>query len=301
MTLNRISSQTRRNGFTLIELLVVIAIIAVLAAMLLPALAAAKEKAQRAQCISNMHQLGLALQMYCNDNNQFLPWPNWGATQPVAGWLYNYSPGQAYDLYYTLTGQPCSVSTYDGNPYKWMQNAITELKGGTFYQYINNWKVYMCPLDPPGSANTSWANRGNQISTYVMNSCAGFMYNSGDTPASQNPQHKTVKITQVWNSQCVAMWEADIYGVITPTEDVFNDGSNFPDPSIGGEGLGTQHYPSARENFGKGGGCVLALDGGANFMKFITWQSEAATPASKAAVGTSGSPPTLLWWQIPQP
>ena len=78
-----------RPGFTLIELLVVIAIIAILAALLLPALAKAKAKAQRASCLSNCRQVGFALFMYDGDvgkipyqaghnetydfNNQFAP------------------------------------------------------------------------------------------------------------------------------------------------------------------------------------------------------------------------------------
>ncbi len=80
----------RRSGFSLIDLFILIAILAILAAMLLPALARAKQKAQRISCINNLKQIGIAYRLWEGDHNDLLP-----AQQTVAkgGWKDAGGPG----------------------------------------------------------------------------------------------------------------------------------------------------------------------------------------------------------------
>ena len=78
----------KRRAFTLIELLVVIAIIAMLAAMLMPVLSRGKERGRTAVCLSNLHQMGIALQVYIGENNNHLPFMNDMPTNSLITNLY---------------------------------------------------------------------------------------------------------------------------------------------------------------------------------------------------------------------
>jgi prepilin-type N-terminal cleavage/methylation domain-containing protein len=79
------------GAFTLIEMLIVMAIIGILAGMLLPALAKARESARRANCASNLNQIGKTLAIYCIANDDYLPsWACYGSTQgTVEGTIQN--------------------------------------------------------------------------------------------------------------------------------------------------------------------------------------------------------------------
>lgn len=132
----------QRRAFTLIELLVVISIIAVLAAMLFPAFTRARDRATQARCLSNLRQLGLAIQNYHSDWDGRFPFAiDYADRESISTWYqwqntsYNYIP-HAGDNVRMLAARKAS----DGSPYGGQIDRVLR-------PYTTSDAVWRCPGD----------------------------------------------------------------------------------------------------------------------------------------------------------
>jgi prepilin-type N-terminal cleavage/methylation domain-containing protein len=144
----------RETGFTLIELLVVIAIIAILASTQLPALARAKQEAQRINCVNNLQRVGKAYRLWGNDNGDRYPAQQ---TAALGGWQDLVNEGTTADRYIYYN-------------YTIMQNEMGESA-----------KIVMCPADdriPNTNFYPPWADAPTPTTSYPAQPAFGTFNNT---------------------------------------------------------------------------------------------------------------------------
>jgi prepilin-type N-terminal cleavage/methylation domain-containing protein len=246
-------SNTRLRAFTLIELLVVIAIIAILAAMLLPALARAKDHARTTNCLSNLHQWGLAETLYATDNLESLPHDGMGmngeypdSTQPWNGsrdqnqWFNLLPQLVAEKPLYTYTAKAGNNASYNAT--------VIPFPGGVG-------KIYECPAATmPLSDLKNLAGQGGEgFFSYTMN-----IDLKKATPDTDLPYPTMPKVPTLAKPSSVVLM---VDTVFNSSEWNFNNDYYSVNPAVR-----WRQFP--RRHNGAKGGILAFIDGHSSFLRY---------------------------------